>query len=260
MPDEDTALYGMFNGTTLNDHASISLEHDLTRARTVNFGGEMYVRHFFDTGETSQQYSANAALNQRLSPRFVAGAMAEAVEQTYGTGSCITGSLSPAISFQANRTFALSGSAGPIAGTNGCANGYIYSALLLATAPRGNQLYLGSSRRVSDGFVSQSTWEELSYGGGVFGRPTLLQVRFDGGYAVYGLPSTPTSSGNLQGYYVSGELHRRLSKASDLSLTARYFSNGANQSNFNRSLVLMTYTWAWQPRHASQRNLKGASK
>ena len=262
VPDQNAVVFGLTDGNILSDHGLFGLERRLSAVRTFNLSAGTYFHYFLSNGLSNQQYSLTAGLRQRWSMREILGLQGEAVQENYTGVNCTTGSAGLYDYTQITHSVHFEGAAGPVFGSANCSGTYEYNASLAADLSRTGQVYIGSTRQRNDGLVWQATWENSTFGGFVLGQPRRVQARFDAGYASYVLANPTPANPNLHGYFVSGELHRRLSPIAEVSLRARYFYRGPSALDtlpspgapsglkLNRSIFLVTYTWSPEDRPA----------
>jgi len=249
VPNLNVVAFGLTTGNILSDHALFSMDHKLSPSRVLNFSAGGYFHHFFDGGTSDQQYSLTTGMQQRVSTRQTVGINVRAVQENYTQTHCTTGFVGLSSFTQLTRTLRFEGMAGPAWGTAYCSGTYEYTASLAMRAGQHGLLYVGSTRQRNDGLVLNSTWETSTFGGLALGQPRRIQALATGGYSNYALAKHTAAYPNLHGYFVSGELHRRLTSAAEVSMTARYFSNSQGQATGNMFLFTSTYTWSPEDRH-----------
>jgi hypothetical protein len=246
--DQNAASFLLTAGDTLSDHASFSMQHRVSPSHVLDFSAGTFVHHFFNIGTSDYRYNLNAGIRQHRWTRQTIGVRAEAVEENYQDLRCTTGSIALYGYTQIARSTHFEGTIGPVWGSASCSGTYQYDLSLTTNTARGSLLYVGTTRRSSDGLVLDSTWENSSFGGFSAGQPIRLQMRVDAGYVSYLVAHPTPINPDLHGYFTSVEFHHRLSASSELSLTARYFARGPSVSKLDRSLILLTYTWSREQR------------
>ncbi|MHB1698773.1 MAG: hypothetical protein ACYCSN_01340 [Acidobacteriaceae bacterium] len=255
--DPNLLGYTFLNGDTLTDHAMFSVAHRLSKSRTLDIKTGGYFHHYYAYGTSDQQYSLSTGIRQQFSDRQSFGVEADGVQQNFESLNCTNASLGLNEATRLARNTRIEGSAGPVWGTKACTGTgitYQYAVTLTTGNARNVEMYLGSARQPSDGLINEATWEETDFGGFSLGRPTRVQALVDAGYAAYLLAQPTPTNPNLRGYFVSGELDRRLSNIADLSLTVRHFAGGPPLSQLNRTFFMVTYTWSREQRPARIRS------
>lgn len=250
VPNANSTEYGFVTGDTLTDHVVVGVQHALTPVRSLNLQLSSYYHHFFDLRTSDQQYSFSAAVEQRFSRTQAFGIQAEGVQEHYSTLDCTTGSLNLTSRTQISENTKLEGRIGPIVGSAPtCAGTFDYNISLTSKTPRGNAFYIGSARAPTNGFILDAAWEEFTYGGFSHGDSLRWNLRTDAGYSRFLLANPTPSNPNQHGYFVSGELHRRLSGLTELSVNARFFyRNTGTAPNLTRAIAFVTYQWSREQR------------
>jgi hypothetical protein len=242
--DTTSNATGLATGNTLTSLGSFGLEHSTSATRTYEVDAGAYYHHYFDLGMSSFQEHADASVRETLSARTTAGVRLSAVGTTFDNAQCTTAALALFASIKLEQNLRLEASGGPAFSSDGCSGSYQYDIQLSRGTSHGMVAYLGSSRRRSDGLAPGSTWETVNFGGISVGTARRVQVRVDAGYANYQVVQATPATPLQNGYFISGEVHHRVSDTAEFSLTGRFFSRDTTTANFNRGVVLATYTWS----------------
>lgn len=242
--DPTSNATGLATGNTLTSLGSFSLEHSTTATRTYEVDAGAYYHHYFDLGLSSFQEHADAGVREALSGRTTVGLRLSGVRTSFHNAQCTTAALALFTTVQVEQNLRLDASGGPAFSSDGCAGNYQYDFLLSRGTSPGLVAYLGSSRRRSDGLSPGSTWETVNFGGIVVGTARRVQVRVDAGYANYQVVQSTPATPLQNGYFISGEVHHRVSDTAEFSITGRFFSRDTTTATFSRGVVLATYTWS----------------
>jgi hypothetical protein len=248
VPESDATAFSFVDGNTLTDHVAVNVQHSLTPLRTLDVQAGSYYHHYFAIDTSDQQYSASVSLDQRWTRAQTFGIQAEGVQEHYSTLDCTTGSVNLKSTTQISETTRLEGRIGPIWGSNHCAGTFEYNVSLTSVMPNGNSFYAGSARAPTNGFVVNAAWEEFQYAGFSVGNARRINVRTDAGYSKYVVANPTPANPNQHGWFVSGEVHHRLSDLADISVDARYFYRTGYTPSLKRGIFLLTYRWSREQR------------
>lgn len=248
VPESDATEFAYISGNTLTDHVVASVQHSLTPVRTLEMQAGGYYHHFFEIDTSDQQYSFSASVDQRWSRTQTFGLQAEGVQEHYSTLDCTTGSLNVKSITQISENTRLEGRIGPIWGSATCAGTFEYNVSLTSTRPNGSSFYAGSARAPTNGFVVNAAWEEFTFGGFSVGKPRRINVRTDAGYSKYVVANPSPLNPNQHGWFISSEVHHRLSGLADISVDARFFYRTGTTPSLERGIFLLSYRWSREQR------------
>ncbi len=246
IPGRDVTALGLNSGNVLSTHAIVGMEHQTSASKIldVNLGG--FYHRFFDSGSSNQQVDLSARYRDQVSVRTSVGGYTQLVQENYSAAHCTTGSVGFTVSSALLRSAQLEASAGPAFGSSRCSGGgdYQFNASLTAALPHTAIMYVAGGRQRSDGLIQEATWESSVFAGGALGQQSHTRIRVDGGLARYTLVQRAWATAPLHGAFVSGEFHRRLSSAFEISATARHLTRSPGAAQLNRNLAFVTLTWS----------------
>ncbi len=253
VPNRDVAALGLNSGNVLTTQALLAFDHQLSETRTLGLSLSTFYDHFFENDTSNKQFSLSGRYRNQFSERSSLGVYSQLARQYFAAAQCTTESFGVLASSRLTRATQLEASAGPVLGSAACvrSGSYEFSASVTASMPRSTTVYLGGGRQRSDGLVQAATWQSSVFAGFAAGQPRHTRVRLDAGFADYTLVEPTPASSHIHGVFLSGELHRRLSSALEVSLTARRLTQSPVPATLNRNLVLVTLSWS-PVRHVSR--------